>query len=65
MIDANLVWTDDEIQFLLEVIRDFKADQLYEGSDWDNHFVNKEHHLVFYLQQRAFHTIMYNNKRFF
>ena len=23
--DANLVWTDDEIQLLLEVIRDFKA----------------------------------------
>ena len=33
--DANLVWTDEEIQLLLEVIRDFKAAQLYEGIDWD------------------------------
>ena len=35
VIDANLVWTDDEIQLLLEVIRDVKADQLYEGIDWN------------------------------
>ena len=32
--DANLVWTGDEIQLLLEMIRDFKTDQLYEGIDW-------------------------------
>ena len=31
--DTHLVWTDDEVQLLLETTRDFKAMKAYAGVD--------------------------------
>ena len=33
--DIHLVWTDDEVQLLLET-RDFKAKKVYAGVDWES-----------------------------
>lgn len=33
---TTLVWTDDEIQILLETVRDFKSEKAYESIDWES-----------------------------
>lgn len=34
--EKNLVWTDDEIQLLLETVLDFKTEKSYESIDWES-----------------------------
>ena len=34
--NAVVVWTDDEIQLLLETVREFKAEKAYESIDWES-----------------------------
>jgi len=34
--ENTVVWTDDEIQLLLETVRDFKSEQAYESIDWES-----------------------------
>ena len=33
--DTHQFWTDDEVQMLLEITRDFKVGKVYEGVDWE------------------------------
>ena len=33
---SDFKWTDDEIQLLLEVCFDFKAESYYEGVNWES-----------------------------
>ena len=44
---TNLIWTDDEVQILLETIRDFKSKKSYEGIDWES--VKEKYDLVLSL----------------
>ena len=34
--DTHLVWTDYEVQLLLETARDFKAKKVYAGVYWES-----------------------------
>ena len=33
--EINLIWTDDEVQLLLESVRNFKTQKSGEGIDWE------------------------------
>lgn len=35
-VSENLVWTDDEVQLLLETMLDFKNKKMYDGIDWES-----------------------------
>ena len=32
----NMVWTDDEVQLLLETLINIKSEKSYEGIDWES-----------------------------
>ena len=33
---GNLLWTDDEVEFLLDTVRDFKEKKEHEAIDWES-----------------------------
>ena len=34
--ENSVIWTDDEIQLLLETVRDIKWEKAYESIDWES-----------------------------
>ena len=40
----NMVWTDDEVQLLLETVILFKSKKSYEGIDWES--VKEKYELI-------------------
>ena len=34
--ENSVIWTDDEIQLLLETVRDFKSEKAYKSIDWES-----------------------------
>ena len=32
--EGNLLWTDDEVEMLLDTVRDFKVEKVHEDIDW-------------------------------